>query len=329
MMECFIIKDIEQIPKESLIIDSAKWKRNDLKDYDRIDHHITLDWVNLDTLYKTYDDGRFNQIILSNKRIISSYLDPDAIISAGVIKATLDNNINLIDFRNSDLGKILYSASFYCDYNSSFDKFPDNINLLGHKLETFLRYKMEIEIGEDRGKKLTKSDLDISSSFFEKYSFKIAKMIISNSLHEDVLAFDDVGYINDMASYIVNNTQKISSEFGLIISNSNDKRLIPRAYYKVLNKQIIVMRVIDNIENSSCQIFVGVNPLIKNWTNFNCKLLADKILNISKDWELKGRRNIIAIREKNNYRDLIDIVKSLNYSDCFDECNLVTIYNNG
>jgi len=330
-MKKIVTNNKSELNSNSLIIDSAKWSQEEISEFIRIDHHISNEWVNLDSVYSFFNSEKnYNERHKFKKfNITTSYLDPDAIISAAIIDLVINDQMNIDELKNSQIGKILYSASFFCDYNTTCMFLDKKVNKLGHKLETYLRHRMETELGETRGQKETELIKLKFNSFFTKYTSTIKKLALKERLSSEIMEFDDVGYILNQSKYFKKYIYKLSNQTGLIRVVNESKRIIPRSYYKIFDQQSIVIRIIDNdVPSGNAQIFIGVNPYIPDWEKINLITLSKKLRKFKGGFNFSGRRMIIG--NENPVFNIEKLIKTIDNLDIIllkDNYEMQSIYN--
>ncbi|MHC4527844.1 MAG: hypothetical protein ACYS29_08205, partial [Planctomycetota bacterium] len=116
------------ITNDSVVIDSSGLPID--RSYVRIDHHVDNGWTNLDSVWKDTARSPLTVPQRMPSKIVTNYLDPDAIISAAVLSLMAEQKIER-NFWDSEICKVLYSASFWCDYQCACPFLDAGVNNLG------------------------------------------------------------------------------------------------------------------------------------------------------------------------------------------------------
>jgi hypothetical protein len=227
--------------------------------------------------------------------ISTTYLDPDAIISAALLKLAIQKKIHLSQFRQTNLARILYSASFWCDYGTGFHKFCDSDNELGSCYELWLREAIDQRIGEDRSKEKNYSH---HTRVFEDLVSLVSSHIQNQSYPRELKKYDleYLKMISRRFSQFVS-PELSSPNFGFIVVVNAQARVVPRCYFDHFRQPMIV-RVIQESQSDVArrQVLIGTNTIKPNWEKFDLRKLAQEIVDFDCSWELKGRRYVIGTR---------------------------------
>ena len=292
----------------------------------RVDHHIDNGWTNVDSVART-ELGPLRQQDID--ALVTIYLDPDAIISAALLSMALEQRVDVPAFLESDLGKVMYSASFYSDYGIGFGAFSDDINSFGNKLELLLRDSIDRRLGEDRWRDPVQRG-ESHSAVFDELTSDVIDIIEKQALPQAAISFENETYLKKMKDAFLRYVRLdiCTEHFGLIHIIGAHRRIIPRAYFGLFEQPIIV-RVIQRAmsDNEAKQVFIGVNPLITGWESLNLEKLGSAIASLNKDWSLDGRRFVIGMDGQHRaISELMEILIHVDPNDIIDDCSLWTVY---
>ena len=290
----------------------------------RVDHHVDNGWTNLDSVARV-DTSRLAAVY--EGAFVTNYLDPDAIISAGVLAAAISHGIDTANFLNTALGKVLYSASFWCDYGVPFPKFSDETNALGSQLELWLRYRHAAALGREDRAASRSERAAAGTPIFADLATRIAGMVRQESIPPEVGAFDSARYLEEIRNAVAKFVCPAlgTSLFGVISISDPKLRVVTRAYFPYFVQPIIV-RVIEGTKGN--QILIGPNPLKAGWESLNLEKLGRMVLKQNPAWKLTGRRFVIGTNEpaKQPLSDLLPVLGSVQISQIQDSCPLWTVY---
>jgi len=318
IMDCAFVDEnqLADIDERDLVIDSPIPDDENWGGV-RIDHHVDDGWTMLDSLSRVdWRDVRKHDV----RRVVSTYLDPDAMIGAAVALEALDDTS--FSFNDSDVLKPFYLASFLSDYAGAWTELEDVWGTRGNRLDLWLRLEMEKPsmLGdEDRGERNEEYDQRRTSTM-QKLVSELRKMWRQEDLSEDCYEMDARAEFEELQSvFSAYVSESLStSDVGVFDAVDEDRRVIPRAYLPLFDQPVVV-RVIRKSDGSSMQILVGINPTVDDWETLDLRLLAKQCSNVSEDIQMRGRRGVIGGRPDLPLADVIDVINQCDIDGCRNE----------
>jgi hypothetical protein len=287
---CRIISsDFADLLPDDIIVDSSS---SIVVSNTRLDHHVDNGWTNLDSIAKYYRTLPTSNV--EYPPVVTTYLDSDAVISTAVLILYMQRKIDIHDLLFTDLGKVLYSASYWCDYQIACSQLSPSINSQGEQLELWLRLEMQKHLGEDRAKpskpKQTLVFRQLVAAMMSISQTKFPPACTSLDAHREMMKMKKTlrSYVRDDLS---------AKSFGVIwtFDDAPGFRIIPRAYFSLFTQPLIV-RIIESRANPSDmkrQVFITPNPLLPDWKTLNLNILGANLQTTDQTWKLTGRRFMI------------------------------------
>ncbi|MHC4475489.1 MAG: hypothetical protein ACYTEL_07580 [Planctomycetota bacterium] len=303
------------ITNDSVVIDSSGLPID--RSYVRIDHHVDNGWTNLDSVWKDTARSPLTVPQRMPSKIVTNYLDPDAIISAAVLSLMAEQKIER-NFWDSEICKVLYSASFWCDYQCACPFLDAGVNNLGDKMEIWLREQLNTQLGEDRSRD-SEMKYEKQSQVFDSLVHAVSDVVEFNDVPVAILEIDTADYLRMMREEFARFVREdlSSNSFGVIHIVGATKRVIPRSYFPLFN-QPVILRVIQKQPggNEPKQVLIGVNPTIRGWEEFDLLRLNEKIASVKGAWSFSGRRYLIGTSgQHGRLEELMDIVTRISLKD--------------
>ncbi len=320
-MDFKVTRNVDDIRNDDIVVDSDF--PNNIQCI-RIDHHVDECTTNIDSIYQAFNKQNGNKI--DGKRIITSTIDTDSIISAAVIDLLLSGELRGQDKTTleTEIFKIIYSSCFWCDYNVAYWHFSDEINRKGELLDLYLRQELQIHIGLSYREKIIEEE---QSQIFTKLIDNVKNIIIKGNLplHIEKFPKEDVyKELTEVAKKCIIKDAPENNDIGYIKTPDNE-HLLPRVYFKLFRQPLIAR--ITLMEDNEISVLIGTNPYsLKEWSKINLKKLAVKLNEKNEKINFSGRRNVIKARFKGDLNILYNILSDLQPDELFDNSELYSIY---